>query len=68
MTENEVKTLIEDDLAEEAVIQAFLKIHRALFKVACDEGIWGPANQTLSEVRKIFEPHVERINEEKRKK
>jgi hypothetical protein len=68
VTELDVQTLVDDEGARKALDAAFLKMYRQLFKLALDEGMWGPAHETLSQVRKSFAPHFERISEEKRKK
>lgn len=70
MTENEIRTLLKDEQSNEVLVKAFLTMHHFVFCKANspEEHYWGPANETLSRLRKLLEPHLERIAESKRKK
>lgn len=67
-TENEIATLLEDPVARQAMVGVFLKLTRAVNGIAMKEGMWGPANETVSQVEKSVQVHFDRISEEKRKK
>lgn len=67
-TENDIKTLLSDPDASKALGDAFLQVHRMLNKLGMEEGIWGPAQETGSQVRRKLQVHFDRISEEKRSK